>query len=103
MYLKIYIVQYDFATLLGLRIKIIYKEFVKRATHRRNSVLVNPVNFVPPEAAGPIDVELKKNKRETNFICIQYTCEAFYDAVLAPLHPSSPTRRPTPRGCKTLC
>ena len=55
MYLKIYIVQYDFATLLGLRIKIIYKEFVKRATHRRNSVLVNPVNFVPPEAAGPID------------------------------------------------
>ena len=53
MYLKIYIVQYDFAILLGLRIKIIYKkEFVKRATHRRNNVLVNPVDFVPLEAAG---------------------------------------------------
>ena len=56
MYLKIYIVQYDFAILLGLRIKIIYKkEFVKRATHRRNNVLVNPVNFVPLETAGFAD------------------------------------------------
>ena len=58
MYLKIYIVQYDFAILLGLRIKIIYKEFVKRATHRRNSVLVNPVNFVPLETAGLLDAML---------------------------------------------